>query len=124
MSSSNKPSIVVLDAHTLNPGDLSWAALEELGTCHVYERTSPALLVKRAAEAEIILTNKAPLSRESLAALPRLRYIGVTATGYNIVDVTAARERGISVTNVPSYGTHSVAQLTFALILELAQHVG
>lgn len=116
--------IVVLDGYTLNPGDQSWASLESLGECRVYERTLPEQVEERARGAEIVLTNKVPLTRNVLAALQDLRYIGVTATGYNIVDVDAARERGIPVTNVPTYGTRSVAQLTFALILELAHHVG
>lgn len=116
--------IVVLDGYTLNPGDQSWASLESLGECRVYERTLPEQVEERARGAAIILTNKVPLTRNVLATLQDLRYIGVTATGYNIVDVTAARERGIPVTNVPTYGTRSVAQLTFALILELAHHVG
>jgi glycerate dehydrogenase len=116
--------IVVLDGHTLNPGDLSWAPLERLGKCEIYDRTAPAEVVSRAADAEIVLTNKTVLSREQIFALSRLQYIGVLATGYNIVDVTAARERNIPVCNVPAYGTKSVAQMTFALLLELTQHVG
>jgi glycerate dehydrogenase len=114
----------VLDGHTLNPGDLSWDPLRALGRCDIFERTSPSELRSRAADAELILTNKAVLTRDDLFQLPRLRYIGVTATGYNIVDAAAARERGIPVTNVPAYGTPSVAQHTFALLLELTQHVG
>jgi len=116
--------IVVLDGHTLNPGDLSWKGLQALGTCDIHERTPPADVVARAADAEMLITNKVALGREHLAALPRLRYIGVTATGYNIVDVTAAAERQVIVTNVPAYGTRSVAQHTFALLLELTQHAG
>lgn len=117
-------SIVVLDGHTLNPGDLSWEELKALGPCAIYERSTPAEVFKRAADAEILITNKVPLAREQIRALPKLRYIGVTATGYNIIDVAAARERGITVTNVPAYGTRSVAQHTFALLLELTQHAG
>ena len=117
-------SIVVLDGYTLNPGDLSWSALETLGTCTVHDRTPPESVVERAREAEILFTNKVVLGRAELAQLPRLRYIGVLATGYNVVDVAAARERGIVVTNIPTYGTRSVAQMTFALLLELTQHVG
>jgi len=117
-------NIVVLDGHTLNPGDLSWEELKALGQCAIYERSTPAVVLKRAADAQILVTNKAPLGREEIRALPNLRYIGVTATGYNIVDVAAARERGIVVTNVPAYGTRSVAQHTFALLLELTQHAG
>src|SRR6266487_2054318 len=116
--------IIVLDAYTLNPGDLSWKGLEALGNCEVYDRSSPAEVLKRAGGAEIILVNKVVLNRDDIAALPLLKYIGVTATGYNIVDLAAARERGIVVTNVPSYGTKSVAQMTLALLLELTQRVG
>ncbi|MBM3875475.1 MAG: D-2-hydroxyacid dehydrogenase [Verrucomicrobia bacterium] len=116
--------IVVLDAHTLNPGDLSWDALRAFGECAIHERTAPALVVERAAGAELVLTNKTPLTRASLAALPALRYVGVLATGFNIVDTAAARERGIPVCNVPAYGTRSVAQHTFALLLELANRAG
>jgi glycerate dehydrogenase len=116
--------IVVLDGYTLNPGDLSWDELKSLGECEIYDRTPTNEVVKRAAEAEIVLTNKAIVSREHIQALPRLKYIGVLATGYNIVDVAAARERNIPVANVPTYGTRSVAQHTFALLLELTQHVG
>jgi len=115
---------VVLDGHTLNPGDLSWDPLRALGDCVVHERTSRAELAARSADAELIITNKAALSREDILQCPRLRYIGVTATGYNIVDAGAARERNIPVTNVPTYGTRSVAQHTMALLLELTQHVG
>lgn len=117
-------NIVVLDGHTLNPGDLSWAELEALGACAIHDHTTPGQLLARAANAEIVLTNKVVLSRETLAALPKLRYIGVLATGYNVVDIAAARERHITVTNVPGYSTRSVAQLTFALLLELTHHVG
>lgn len=117
--------IVVLDGHTLNPGDLDWAPLAALAeSFEVHARSAPAEVVVRAAGADVVMTNKTPLTREQIAALPALRYIGVLATGYNIVDGAAARERGIPVTNVPAYGTRSVAQMTFALILELAQHVG
>jgi glycerate dehydrogenase len=116
--------IVVLDGYCLNPGDLSWEALERLGTVTVYERTPAESIVERAAGAEVILTNKTPLTRETLAALPHLLYVGVLATGYNVVDMAAARERGVVVTNVPAYGTDSVAQLTIGLLLELCHHVG
>jgi glycerate dehydrogenase len=117
-------NIVVLDGHTLNPGDLSWEELKALGPCAIYERSTPAEVLKRAADAQILITNKVPLGREQVCSLPKLRYIGVTATGYNIIDVAAARERGVTVTNVPAYGTRSVAQHTFALLLELTQHAG
>lgn len=117
-------NICVLDGFTLNPGDLSWEELRQLGPCTIHDRTPVAEIVARAANAEIVLTNKAPLGRETLAALPRLKYIGVLATGTNVVDLAAARERGIPVTNVPAYGTRSVAQATIALLLELTNHVG
>lgn len=116
--------IVLLDAHTANPGDVSWHPLEALGTCVIHPRTPVDETVARCTGAQAVITNKAPLTREMLAALPDLKYIGVTATGYNIVDVAAARERGIIVTNVPGYSTPAVAQLVFALLLELTNHVG
>lgn len=116
--------IVVLDGYTLNPGDLSWAALEALGECTVFERTPVHQVVQRAAGAEIVLTNKTPIDRAMFDALLDLQYVGVLATGFNIVDATAARERRIPVTNVPAYGSQSVAQMTFAHILELTQRVG
>lgn len=116
--------IVVLDGYTLNPGDLSWKGLEELGDVTVYDRTPPEQVVSRAAGAEIVLTNKALLPREVIQQLPKLRFIGVLATGYNIVNAEAAREQGILVTNVPTYGTRSVAQMTFAHVLNFTQHVG
>lgn len=119
-----RPRIVVLDGHTLNPGDLSWSALEALGDCTIHAHTPPAEIVARAAGAPIVLTNKTPLSAATLAALPEAKYIGVLATGYNVVDVAAARARGIPVANVPLYGTASVAQHVFALLLELTQQVG
>lgn len=117
-------SITVLDGHTLNPGDLSWDSLLALGGCAIHERTPAALTVERAADAEIVLTNKVVLDKATISQLPRLRYIGVTATGTNVVDLAAARERSITVTNVPGYGTTSVAQLAFALLLELAHRTG
>jgi len=116
--------IVVLDGYTMNPGDLSWKDLESLGECTVYERTPPEKVLERAAGAEIVLTNKVVLDGAVMARLPALKYIGVLATGYNVVDTAAARERGIVVTNVPAYATRSVAQLVFALVLELAHRVG
>ena len=117
-------NIVVLDGYTLNPGDLSWDALRELGSCEIYDRSAPDEIVPRSTSAEIVLTNKVKLNGEYMSSVPILKYIGVTATGYNIVDVAAARERKVIVTNVPTYGTQSVAQMTFALLLELTQHVG
>jgi glycerate dehydrogenase len=117
-------SIVVLDGFTLNPGDLSWAPLEALGDCKIYDRTFPADLLERANQAAVLLTNKTVLSRGTIESLAALRYIGVLATGTNVVDLQAARERGVAVSNVPAYGTASVAQATIALLLELAQGVG
>lgn len=116
--------IVVLDGHTLNPGDLAWDALHAMGSCEIYARTPPAQVVSRAQEAQIVLTNKTVLSRESIERLPQLKYIGVLATGYNVVGVEAAKRQGICVTNVPAYGTPSVAQMVFAHVLNLTQHVG
>lgn len=116
-------NIVVLDGYTLNPGDLSWGGLEQLGRLVVYDRTPAEQIVERAYEAEILITNKTPLTADTLARLPRLAYIGVLATGYNVVDTEAARQRGIPVTNIPDYGTQSVAQFVFALILELSSKV-
>jgi len=113
--------IVILDGHTLNPGDLSWEGLSRFGELKAYERTPPELVAKRCAEAEIIITNKALVTRETIDYLPELRYIGVTATGVNIVDCEAAAEREIPVTNVPGYGPRSVAQMTFAHILNFTQ---
>lgn len=116
-------NIVVLDGYTLNPGDLKWDELQSLGSCSVYDRTDRMDIVRRAQEAQIILTNKTPLTKETIDALPHVRYIGVLATGYNVVDISAAKERGIIVTNVPAYGTASVAQTVFALLLELTHRV-
>ena len=117
-------NIVVLDGFTLNPGDLDWQDLQSLGPCAIYDRTQPAELLSRAADADILLTNKTELAAATIQNLPALKYIGVLATGTNVVDLPAARARGIPVTNVPAYGTKSVAQTTFALLLELAQHAG
>jgi len=116
--------IVILDGHTANPGDLSWSALELLGEVSCFERTTPDQLLERIGDAEAVITNKVPFAAELLQQLPRLKYIGVTATGFNIIDVEAAREQGITVTNIPAYSTASVAQLTFALLLEMTQQVG
>ena len=109
--------IVILDGYTANPGDLSWRGLEQTGEVTVYDRTSPSETIQRAANADIVLTNKVVLDREKIAQLPRLKYIGVLATGYNVVDIEAAHERGIIVTNVPAYSTESVAQMVFAHLL-------
>ncbi len=116
--------ITLLDAYTLNPGDLSWEPLLQLGDCRIYDRTPLEHVVSRAAGSEIVLTNKTVLSRASMEHLPELRYIGVLATGYNIVDVGAAKERGITVTNVPGYATTSVAQMVFAHLLNLTVGLG
>jgi len=116
--------IVVLDGWTLNPGDLSWDALKALGDCDIHDRTPPGEVTNRLAGAEIALTNKTVIALHQLECLPALKYIGVLATGTNVVDLAAARRLGITVTNVPAYSTPSVAQTTFALLLELAQHVG
>jgi len=116
--------IVVLDGFTLNPGDLSWDELKALGPCKIFERSPADQVLARSCDAEILFTNKTVLSREHLAQLPKLKYIGVLATGTNVVDLIAARERSITVTNVPNYGTRSVAQAAFALLLELTNHVG
>ncbi|KAA2241592.1 D-2-hydroxyacid dehydrogenase [Chitinophaga agrisoli] len=117
-------NIVVLDGYALNPGDLGWEQLQALGNVTVYDRTAEAEVAGRAREADIILTNKAIVSAAAIEQLPRLEYIGVMATGYNVVDIPAATARKIKVTNVPAYGTASVAQQTFALILELCNHTG
>ena len=116
--------IVVLDGFTLNPGDLSWNDLQSLGSCEIYDRTPPPEVIRRSADAEILLTNKTKLTRELIQSLPKLRYIGILATGTNVVDLKAARGRNITVTNVPGYGTQSVAQTTIALLLELCHRVG
>ena len=116
--------IVILDGLTTNPGDLSWEPLERLGSLTVFDRTPPGAVAARAAGADVVLTNKAILGREQIAALPGLKYVGVLATGHNIVDGAAARERGIPVTNVPDYSTPNVIQATWALILELTNRVG
>ena len=116
--------IVVLDGYALNPGDLSWNELRLLGDCQIFERSAPAEVPGRCEGAEILLTNKTILTRATLESLPGAKYVGVLATGINVVDVEAARKQGITVTNVPAYATDSVAQLTFALLLELTLHAG
>lgn len=116
--------IVVLDGYALNPGDLSWAGLGALGNLAVYDRTPAHLTLERAAGAEVLISNKVVLGATELAALPGLRYIGVQATGVNIIDLKAAREHGIVVTNVPAYSTPSVAQHVFSLLLEMVRGVG
>ena len=116
--------IVVTDGYTLNPGDLNWDTIKAWGELVVYDRTPADLIIERCRDAEIVLTNKVPFTKETLAALPSLKFIGVTATGYNNVDTKAAREQGVPVSNAPAYGTASVAQHVFALLLELTNHVG
>lgn len=115
--------IVILDGYTMNPGDLSWDGLRELGELAVYDRTDPEQVYERAAGAEVLLINKAVLGVDMLKRLPELKYVGVLATGYNVIDLDEATRHGIIVTNVPAYSTDSVAQMTFALILELCHHV-
>ncbi len=118
--------IVVLDGYTLNPGDLSWEGIEKLGELVVHDRTdfSPEKIIKTIGDAEIIFTNKTPLPKSVLSKTPSVKYVGVLATGYNVVDVQAAKENGISVTNIPTYGTTAVAQYSIALLLELCHHIG
>jgi glycerate dehydrogenase len=119
--------IVVLDGYALNPGDLAWQGFEKLGEVTVYDRTSytdKQEIIERIGDAEAILTNKTPITADVLKACPQLTYIGVLATGYNVVDLAAAREQGITVTNIPSYSTNAVAQATFALLLEVTNQVG
>ncbi|MCD6564855.1 MAG: D-2-hydroxyacid dehydrogenase [Bacteroidales bacterium] len=115
--------ITVLDGYTLSPGDLSWKELEKLGDCTIYDRTPSDLTVKRAKNADIVLTNKTVLSDRIINELPKMKYIGILATGYDVVDINTAKEKGIPVTNVPSYGTESVAQMVFAHILNLIHRV-
>lgn len=116
--------IVVLDGYTTNPGDLSWDKLTELGDVKIYDRTPVELTAERIGDAEIILTNKAPVSRETIEKCSNIKYIGVLATGYNIVDTTAAKEKNIIVSNIPTYGTAAVGQYTIALLLEVCHHIG
>ena len=115
--------IVVLDGYALNPGDLDWTPLEAYGELTVYDRTEPKDVVKRIGDAEIIFTNKTILTGETIIQAPKLKYIGVLATGYNVLDMGAAREKGIVVTNIPAYSTDAVAQFTFALLLEITNRV-
>jgi glycerate dehydrogenase len=117
-------NIVVLDGYTINPGDLDWSALQALGNVTVYDRTPEGEVAERAKDAHILLTNKAIINGDTIRRSKQMEYIGVIATGYNVVDIAAAREQNIPVSNVPAYSTASVAQLTFALILELCFHTG
>ncbi|MBS5284196.1 MAG: D-2-hydroxyacid dehydrogenase [Clostridiales bacterium] len=116
--------IIVLDGYTLNPGDISWEGLEKLGELTVYDRTRPEEIVQRIGDGEIVYTNKTPLTKETLKACPGIKFIGVLATGYNVVDVEAARALGIQVANIPTYGTAAVAQFAIGLLLELCHHIG
>ena len=116
--------IVVLDGYTENPGDLSWDGLGNLGELTVYDRTPADLIVERIGDAEIVYTNKTPLTKATLDSCPQIRFIGVLATGYNVVDVQAAKAKGIPVANIPIYGTAAVAQMAIALLLEICHHVG
>jgi glycerate dehydrogenase len=119
--------IVVLDGYTENPGDLSWQNLENLGDLTVYDRTSltdKVEIISRIKDAEIIFTNKTPIDKESINSAPNLKYIGVLATGYNVVDVDAAKTRGIPVCNIPTYGTATVGQFAIGLLLEICHHIG
>ena len=111
--------IVILDGYTENPGDLSWDGFAVLGDLTVYEHTPANETVSRIGDSEIVITNKTPITADTFAACPQIRYVGVLATGYNVVDIQAARQRSIVVANVPTYGTMAVAQHTFALLLEL-----
>lgn len=118
--------IVILDGYTLNPGDLSWEPLQALGEVIIYDRTDadPDAIISAIGDAEAVLTNKVPLPKVVLSQLPQLKYIGVTATGYNIIDLETAEKQGIVITNVPAYSTQSVAQFTMGLLLELCHHIG
>lgn len=115
--------IVILDGYTENPGDLDWSGIEAFGETTVYDRTPPELVLERVGDAEIVYTNKTPLGRELIEAMPKLRFIGVLATGYNVVDTAAAKELGVPVCNIPTYGTDAVAQYVFALLLNICHHV-
>jgi len=116
-------NIVILDGYTENPGDLSWEGFEKLGTLTVYDRTPDDEILHRIRDTEIVITNKTPLTAETIAACPKMKYIGVLATGFNVVDTEAAENRGIPVTNIPTYGTAAVAQFAMALLLEICHHV-
>lgn len=116
--------IVILDGYASNPGDLSWGEFACFGELTVYPRTSPEQVVSRIGDAEVVFVNKTPITEETIKACPRLRLVGILATGYNVVDIAAAKKQGIAVCNVPGYSTMAVAQMTFALLLELTQRVG
>jgi len=123
MKEGKDMKIVVLDGYTLNPGDLSWKGFEDLGEFVCYDRTDAGDIVKRIGDGDVVITNKTPLDAETIAACPKLKYIGVLATGYNVVDVKAAAQRNIPVTNIPTYGTEAVAQFVFALLLNICHRV-
>lgn len=116
--------IVVLDGYTLNPGDISWEGMEAFGDVTVYDRTKAEEVVERIGDAEVVYTNKTPITKDTLDACPNVKFIGVLATGYNIVDIAAAKEKGIPVSNIPTYGTAAVSQYAIALLLELCHHIG
>lgn len=122
MKACHMKRIVILDGYTANPGDLSWKPLEEIGELTVYDRTKPEETIERARDADIVLTNKVLIKRQEIKQLPKLRFIGVLATGYNVVDIEAAHEHGIIVTNVPAYSTESVAQMVFSHLLTVTNH--
>ena len=116
--------IVVLDGYTLNPGDISWEGLEAFGEVKVYDRTKEEEIIERIGDAQAVYTNKTPITRKVLEACPQIRFIGVLATGYNVVDIEAAKEGGIPVSNIPTYGTDAVGQFAIALLLEICHHIG
>ena len=116
--------IVVLDGYTLNPGDLSWEGFKSLGPCTIYDRTAQEQIVERIGDAEAVITNKTPITKEILAACPTVKYIGALATGYNVIDTEAAKAKDIPVTNIPTYGTSAVAQFAIALLLEICHNIG
>ncbi|MBR1859201.1 MAG: D-2-hydroxyacid dehydrogenase, partial [Selenomonadaceae bacterium] len=119
--------IVILDGYTLNPGDLSWDKLKNLGECIIYDRTSlvdEAEIIERIGDAEIVITNKTPITKNVFDACRSIKYIGVLATGYNVVDIETAKSKNIPVCNIPTYGTTAVAQFAIALLLEICHHVG
>ncbi len=116
--------IVILDGYTENPGDLTWKGFEDLGSLTVYDRTDEADIIERVKDADAVITNKVPLTAETIQASPNMKYIGVLATGYNVVDIEAARKQGIPVCNIPTYGTASVAQFAIGLLLEICHHIG
>ena len=116
--------IVVLDGYTLNPGDLNWNQIKTLGDIIIYDRTDSADIISRIGDAEVVLTNKTPIRKETMKACPNIKLISVLATGYDVIDIEAAKQLGIAVCNVPAYGTYSVAQFAISLLLEICYHVG